>query len=146
MLRFVLKETDEYDRLVEFMTRFGLEFEGEEQLGNHVLKCWKVIQEPDHLTGGIILSRRQGEYILNGIAVDTPLRKSGIGRIMVNKLVTDVRNMGGSRIYLAAKVPEFFEKVGFEPVRGREADHLFSCAVCPQKGNTCFPVIMRMDL
>ncbi|MBQ1715155.1 MAG: hypothetical protein II035_02240, partial [Firmicutes bacterium] len=83
MLRFVLKETDEYQRLTEFMTRFGLEFGDDELLGNQVIKCWKVVQEPDYLTGGIILSKRQGEYILNGIAVDAPLRKSGIGRIMV---------------------------------------------------------------
>ena len=146
MLRFVLKETDEYQRLVEFMTKFGLEFSGEEQLGNKVLKCWKVVQEPDHLTGGIILSERQGEYILNGIAVDTPLRKSGIGRIMVNKLVTDVRKRDGKRIYLAAKVPEFFEKVGFTEVTGHEADHLFTCPVCGQKGDTCFPKIMKLEL
>lgn len=146
MLRFIMKETDEYDRLIEFMSRFGLEFEGEDKVGNQVLKCWKVIQEPDHLTGGIILSMRHGEYILNGIAVDTPMRKSGIGRIMVDKLVTDVRKREGKRIYLVAKVPEFFEKVGFVPVEGHEVDHLFTCGTCKQRGDTCFPKIMMMEL
>ena len=146
MLRFVLKETDEYQRLTEFMTRFGLEFGNDELLGNQVIKCWKVVQEPDYLTGGIILSKRQGEYILNGIAVDAPLRKSGIGRIMVNKLITEVRKMDGKRIYLAAKAPEFFLKVGFEEVTGNEADHLFNCGLCSQKGDKCFPKIMKIDL
>ena len=146
MLRFVLRETDEYDRLISFMTKFGLEFDGEDQVGNQVLKCWKVIQEPDHLTGGIILSMRQGEYILNGIAVDTPLRKSGIGRIMVDKLVTEVRKREGKRILLVAKVPEFFEKVGFKEVQGHDMDHLFTCARCGQKGNSCSPKVMVMEL
>jgi N-acetylglutamate synthase-like GNAT family acetyltransferase len=146
MLRFILRETDEYDRLVQFMTKFGLEFDGEDKVGNKVLRCWKVIQEPDHLTGGIILSERQGEYILNGIAVDTPMRKSGIGKIMVNKLVTEVRKREGKRIYLAAKAPEFFEKVGFVEVKGHEADHLFTCRQCGQNGSTSMPRIMKMEL
>ncbi len=146
MLRFMLKETDEYDRLAEFMTRFGLDLSDKDRVGDQVLKCWKVVQEPDFLTGGIILSKRQGEFILDGIAVDAPLRRTGMGRIMVNKLVTEVRKLDGKRIYLAAKDPEFFEKVGFSEVEGNEAGNLFTCSGCGQKGDTCFPRIMKMEL
>ena len=39
MFRFYIKETDEYDRLVEFMEPFGLEFHGEKDLETKILKC-----------------------------------------------------------------------------------------------------------
>ena len=38
MFRFVLKETDEYDRLVEFMKPFGLEFDNNDKLETKTLK------------------------------------------------------------------------------------------------------------
>ena len=87
MFRFVLKETDEYDRLVEFMKPFGLEFDNDDKLETKTLKCWKVVQDPDYLVGGIILSMRSGEYYINGIAVDPPMRRTGIGKIMINKAI-----------------------------------------------------------
>lgn len=146
MLRFMLKETDEYERLVEFMKNFGLEFNVDEKVDNQIIKCWKVVQEPDYLVGGIILGKRNGEYVIDGMAVDTPMRKTGIGRIMAEKLIKEVRKLGGERIWLVAKVPEFYEKLGFVRVPWEEAPDFFSCGRCEQCGVDCFPAAMKMEL
>ena len=146
MFRFYLKETDEYDRLVEFMEPFGLEFHGEKDLETEILKCWKVVQDPDYLVGGVILSLRKGEYYISGIAVDPPMRRTGIGRIMMEKAIKEVRSMGGKRIYLCAKVPEFFETLGFRKIPWKEASELFGCSTCEQRGVSCFPEAMKLEL
>ena len=145
MLRFVMKETDEYDRLVEYMKGYGLEFSGDEKLDTKVLKCWKVVQEPDYLVGGVILSLRKGEYYISGIAVDAPLRRGGIGKFLMKKAINEVKAMGGHRIYLCAKVPEFFESIGFVKIPWEEASELFACGECEQRGATCFPEAMKIE-
>ena len=146
MFRFVLKETDEYDRLVEFMKPFGLEFDNDDKLETKTLKCWKVVQDPDYLVGGIILSMRSGEYYINGIAVDPPMRRTGIGKIMMDKAIKEVRKLGGKRIYLVAKVPEFFASLGFTEVKAEDAPNVSLCPKCRQFNETCFPKIMKLEL
>ena len=54
MLRFYIKQTDEYERLIEFLKPMGLEFSDEEIESDEYLKAWKVIQEPDYLVGCVI--------------------------------------------------------------------------------------------
>ena len=146
MFRFLLKETDEYDRLKEFMIPFGLEFSHDEMYDTEILKCWKVVQEPDYLVGGVILGMRKGEYYVSGIAVDIPMRRTGIGRIMMNKLINEVKSRGGERIYLVAKVPEFFRSLGFETITKDDAPEIFGCTTCDQFGVDCFPEIMKREL
>ncbi len=146
MFRFVLKETDEYERLVEFMKPFGLEFDNDDKLETKTLKCWKVVQDPDYLVGGIILSMRSGEYYINGIAVDPPMRRTGIGKIMMDKAIKEVKKLGGERIYLVAKVPEFFAALGFTEVKPEDAPPVSLCPECTQYNKTCHPKIMKLEL
>ena len=146
MLRFVMKQTDEYERLVEFMESFGLEFHGEKDLETEIVKCWKVVQEPDYLAGGVILSKRCGEYYISGIAVDVPLRKGGVGTFLMKKAIKEVQTLGGESIYLVAKVPEFFATLGFKDIPWEEKPELFGCSTCDQRDVSCFPKPMKLEL
>ncbi len=146
MFRFLLKETDEYDRLEEFMKAAGLEFSNDDDFDTERVKAWKVVQEPDYLVGGLFLCKRKGYFYINGIAVDLPMRKTGIGTIMMKKAIKEVRTLGGSEIWLVAKVPEFFRTLGFENVDAKDAPQIFGCLSCPQFGNGCKPVIMKLDI
>ncbi len=145
MMRFKLSQTDEYDRLVDFMIPFGLEFDVEDEVDTDIIKCWKVTQEPDFLVGGIILAMREGEYIIDGIAVDPPMRKTGIGRIMLDKAVEEIKSRGGNRVFLVAKVPAFFEKLGFTAIDNETAPNFFECGQCPQYEVSCFPKVMKLE-
>ena len=42
MLKFTIKSTDEYERLVKFFVENQLEFDGDEEVDTDILKCWKV--------------------------------------------------------------------------------------------------------
>ena len=83
---------------------------------------------------------------MSGIGVDMPMRRTGIGKILMNKLINEVRKMGGERIYLVAKVPEFFETLGFEKIVPEDAPAVSKCPECDQYNVTCYPVIMKKEL
>lgn len=71
MMRLIMKETDEYERLVKFFVENELEFDGDEEVDTDIVKCYKVTHgEEDFLVGGVVLAKREGRYIIDGIAVD----------------------------------------------------------------------------
>ena len=138
-----LRLTDEYDRLVQFFVDNELEFDGDEEVDTDILKCYKFTDKEDNLIGGVVLAKREGEYIIDGIAVDKAHRDSGIGEILLNQIKEDVEELGGDSIYLVARAPEFFRKNGFEEVEPDVAPNFFECKYCPQYGKNCSPEIMR---
>ena len=80
MIRFTMKSTDEYERLVKFFVENELEFDGDEEVDTDIVKCWKVTHKDDVLIGACVLAKRQGKYIIDGIAVTKLFRKFGIGK------------------------------------------------------------------
>lgn len=158
-MKFILRSTDEYERLTKFFAENGLEFDGEEEVDTDVVKCWKVTQASsedlqhiqadtadggDFLVAGCVLALREGKYIIDGIAVDKTLRKFGIGKLLVGKVKEEVKKLGGSEIYLVARAPGFFRTLGFETIDADKAPNFFECKYCPQYGKECHPEIMKL--
>ena len=140
-------ETDEYERLVQFFVENELEFDGDEEVDTDILKSYKIENEADGtLIGGAVLAKREGKYICDGIAVNPEYRKEGIGNILLNQLIKDVKDYGGDSIYLVARAPEFFRKFGFDEIEPKLAPNFFECKYCPQYMKTCFPEIMKYQL
>ncbi len=146
MLKFTIQSTDEYERLVKFFVENQLEFDGDEEVDTDIVKCWKVTQEGDYLVAGCVLALREGKYIIDGIAVDKPLRKTGIGKIMVDKVIKEVKSRSGDGVYLVARAPEFFRKLGFKTVAPSNAPNFFECKQCPQYGVSCHPEVMSLEI
>ena len=145
MMKFTMSPTDEYERLVKFFVENHLEFDGDEEVDTDIIKYWKVTQGEDYLVAGCVLAQREGEYIIDGIAVDKPMRKTGMGKILVEKVISEVKNRGGSRIFLVARAPEFFRKLGFSTVEPSAAPNFFECRQCPQYGVDCHPEVMKLE-
>lgn len=160
-MKFILRSTDEYERLTKFFAENKLEFDGEEEVDTDVVKCWKITQasseELSHITqdtadgddclvAGCVLALREGKYIIDGIAVDKTLRKFGLGKLLVNKVKEEVKARGGDAIYLVARAPEFFRTLGFETIASDNAPNFFECKYCPQYGKECHPEIMKLML
>lgn len=160
-MKFILRSTDEYERLTKFFAENRLEFDGEEEVDTDVVKCWKITQasseELSHITkdtadgddclvAGCVLALREGKYIIDGIAVDKTLRKFGLGKLLVNKVKEEVKARGGDAIYLVARAPEFFRTLGFETIAADNAPNFFECKYCPQYGKECHPEIMKLML
>lgn len=146
MLKFTMKSTDEYERLVKFFVENELEFDGDEEVDTDIVKCWKMVHTDDVLIGGCVLAKRQGKYIVDGIAVTKLFRKFGLGKIMVDKMVKEVKALGGHELFLVARAPEFFRTLGFETVEPEEAPLFFECAQCHQYQKNCHPEIMRLEI
>ena len=47
---------------------------------------------------------------------------------------------------LVAKVPTFYQKLGFDIISREEATDISHCFTCEQFQVDCFPSIMRLDL
>lgn len=143
-VNYKLIETDEYERLVKFFVRNELEFDGDEEVDTDIIKCMKVVDDDDNLLGGVVLAKREGRFIIDGIAVKAQYRKSKIGKMMLDQIISEVKERNGEEIYLVARAPGFFAKSGFVPVAPEEAPNFFECKTCPQFQISCHPEIMKL--
>lgn len=147
MFQLKMKQTDEYERLVKFFVEQGLEFDGDEEVDTDIVRCYKVTHgEDDFLVGGFVLAKRQGEFIIDGIVVDPMYRKMDVGKIMVNKAIKVVKELGGKSITLVARAPGFFRKQGFTAIDPENAPNFFECKQCPQYQVSCHPEVMRLEI
>lgn len=153
--KFQVKETDEYERLVKFFVENELEFDGDEEVDTDIVKCYKIENDnpsdsddvsDDNLIGAAVLALREGRYICDGIAVNPNYRNEGIGKILLDRLISDTKALGGDGIYLVARAPGFFRKYGFDEIDPKDAPNFFECKYCPQYMNTCFPEIMHYEI
>ena len=144
---YILRETDEYAKLVEFMIANQLEFteEDAEEVPTDLVKCWEITDSAGNLIGGFVLAKRQGEYICDGIAVDGSRRGENLGTELLNKGIEETNSLGGRSMYLVARAPEFFRKNGFVTIPREEAPNFFECLTCPQYGKTCHPEVMKIE-
>lgn len=145
-LRLMMNETDEYERLVKFFVENQLEFDGDEEVDTDIIKCYKVTHGDDHLVGAAVLAKREGQYIIDGIAVEKIYRKMNVGQILLKKVIEKVKELGGDSIYLVARAPEFFKKYGFVQVNPDEAPNFFECKYCPQYQVSCFPEVLKLEI
>ena len=162
-LNYVIAATDDYERLVPFFVANDLEFPDEEdyEVPTDLVQCWKVTEgaqpEPDEdsaeyktdrhrLIGGFVLAERQGEFIVDGIAVDPEYRKEKLGKALLDLGIAETRKRGGKRIFLVARAPGFFRKLGFETIAPQDAPNFFECKQCPQYQVSCHPEVMKLTL
>lgn len=145
MKEFKIRETDDYESLVPFFIENDLEFSEDEPVPTDIVKCWDI-REDGRLIGGFVLAKRQGEFIVDGIAVDPRYRAAKLGRALLDKGIEETKRLGGRRIFLVARAPGFFRKHGFVTVEREEAPNFFECLTCPQYGADCHPEVMRLDI
>lgn len=141
-----IAETKDYDRLVPMFIANRLEFSEDEPVPTDIVKCWQLTDEAGNLQGGAVLALREGEFIVDGIAVNEPYRKTGAGAELLDCITDETLKRGGSSIFLVARAPGFFRKSGFVTIERDEAPQFFECFTCPQYGTECLPEVMRLDI
>lgn len=139
-------ETGDQKKLDRFFMMNELEYSDEHPVATDRLKCWEALDVKGDLAGAVALALRQGEYIIDGIAVDEKFRGSDIGRTLLRLALGEVRSRGGGEVFLVARAPGFFRKEGFETISKDEAPNFFECLTCPQFGATCHPEIMKTEV
>ncbi|MGN0704891.1 MAG: GNAT family N-acetyltransferase [Lentihominibacter sp.] len=156
MLNFKISVTDDYEKLVPFFIENGLEFSEEDPVPTDLIKCWQIVKgemdesagdaAEEELIGAFVLAEREGEFIVDGIAVAPEYRKFKLGKTLLNRGIEEVLKLGGRRIYLVARAPEFFRKQGFVTVSRDEAPNFFECLTCPQYDKECHPEVMLLQM
>ena len=96
-----------------------------------------------NIIGACTLAFREGEYIIDGIALAPASRGSGAGTALLAAAEDEVRARGGERVYLVARAPEFFRANGYETIARSDAPEFFECFGCDQYNRSCFPEVMR---
>ena len=124
MIRIV--PVEDHESLNGFYERNGLEISDEEPVGTDAVRSW-ILYRGDEMAGAATLAVRQGEYIIDGIALDPQFRGEELGTAMLKTVIDDVRKRGGKRIFLVARAPEFFAWSGFVPVEREDAPMFFVC-------------------
>ena len=142
MSDYKLNETNDYCGLARMFYENGLEVKPDAPQPEGLIACWEVLDSHENRIAGIELETRAGEYVIGGITVLKPYRKSGIGALMLQTVVEKVKELGGKRVMLVAKVPAFFEKSGFRRIAREDSPEISKCFTCCQFQVDCFPAIM----
>ena len=105
-------ETMDYGSLVDLFVKSGLEIHPDDPVPDGLLTCFRL---EDEITGerygaaGLCFDAE--EYILRCVAVEEAQRGRGYGIRLVDAVMKKAEEMGAVRIWLTAKVPEFYPKV-----------------------------------
>ncbi len=140
-----IETTYEHERLNGFYEALGLEVSEEDPVGTDALKSFLAYVD-DAFAGACTLAFRQGDYIIDGIAVEERFQGQMVGTHLLESAEAEVLERGGRVLYLVARAPEFFKANGFEIVGREEAPEFFECAGCDQYRRTCFPEVMKRNL
>lgn len=144
-----------FNDLVDFFIENELEWgeEDKDEVKTDFVCSFAAFNESE-LIGAVVLAKREGEYICDGIAVKDTYRKLGLGELLLNMICDEARNEAKVKkdeklfLYLVARAPEFFANQNFIEVISKEKSvpNFFECKNCPQREKTCFPKVMKKDI
>ena len=137
---------EDLNALVCLFVKNGLEYDVEDEVETDVIESFKLTDADGSLKGGACLALRQGDYIIDGIAVEPECRHRNLGNRLLDGIVGEVKRRGGQRIFLVAKAPGFFRKYGFTTVDHEAAPDFFECRQCDQYKKCCFPEVMKLEI
>lgn len=146
MVTISIAKEQEYEPMMELFLRNDLEISEEEPVPTDLIRCWKAETEQGQMIGGCALAVREGDYIIDGIAVEPEYRKERIASKLLSEALNEVRSRKGTKVYLVARAPGFFRKHGFESIKPEQAPDFFECRTCPQFQVNCFPEVMVAEL
>jgi N-acetylglutamate synthase-like GNAT family acetyltransferase len=149
MVNYKLTQTDDYEELKRFFIENELEFSEDDPEPADLVKCWRLTDEdsyPEKLIGGAVLAKRDGEFIIDGIAVDSDYRRKKLGEIMMDKAIEEIKAASGDSLYLVARTPDFYRALGFITVPKESAPNFIACLTCPQFEVSCHPEVMKLSL
>ncbi len=142
MIRIV--PTDDHESLNGFYADNGLEVTDDDPTDTSALKSW-LLYDGGEFAGATTLAYRQGDFIIDGIAVDKDHRNGRLGTGLLKTALDEAKNRGADRVFLVARAPEFFRANGFVTVPRDKAPEFFECAECEQYNVSCFPEVMCFD-
>ncbi|NLY87971.1 MAG: GNAT family N-acetyltransferase [Clostridiales bacterium] len=144
--KYLIIFSKRYEEITPLFEKSGLEVHANDKAPDNLITCLEVIdKETSQLIGGAALIFLNGEYVLRAVAVDEKYRGRGIGKILVNSVLNEVDRLGGRRIFLSARIPKFYEKLGFDIVNRDNAPNVSNCLSCKRFQVNCYAEIMKYE-
>jgi len=144
--RIPLDDDAAFEAIQELCTEAGLPFfmpvEG------NLLAQFAIKDAEGSLGAAGRLEMTFGHPMVEEIAVRKDLRMNGLGRKIVEAILTEARGRGIGKIWVMAREPEFFRSLGFEPAADKDllAQLKEDCMVCRDHLTVCNPALMKKDL
>jgi len=138
-----LSETRDFDSIRALSLRSGLEDGSFE----HIVKAYGFFSG-DRMVGCVALKVEKRIYSVDWLAVESEMRRNGLGSALVKKIEEEAKTRGCRRLWTVARAPEFFRKLGFQiPTSDDSAGpSMGHCQRCPQYKKSCFPAILVKSL
>ena len=141
-----IEEFYNHNELVDFYISRDLEFNETKQYFHPPLFSY-VAKIDDLIVGAITICQENEDFILDELAVSPEYENQRIGTSLFDISINRIKEQYGNRkIYLVAKIPDFWEKKGFRIIQRDEAPGFSECFTCEDFQKTCFPEIMVLDL
>ena len=125
--------------IVESIDRFVIAQCGDDLVGCAAYQIHPEIGEAESATVEIV-----------SVAVKAERRRLGIGRLLVEAIVANVRRFMPKEVLVLTFAPEFFSKLGFEVTPKTEVMHKLytGCMNCAKHANpfTCPEIAMKQNL
>ena len=144
---FKIVHSMNYEEMIPMFIEAGLEMEPNEKRPSGLLECYELIDNnTGKRVGGASLAYTCDEYVIKTVAIEKAYQGKGLGTDLVKTIMQDAKERGAKRIYLNAKVPEFYKTLGFTIVSHDEAPDISTCHLCHRYHNGCDSEIMMKDL
>ena len=135
----------DHNSLIEFYRENGLEVSDDLIKDDGAVFSIRVAENGKTLAAAT-LSYRLSVYILDYVAVDPDFRNNGLGEKAVTAVKLKAKELGADRLYITAKNPGFFKKIGFVNGSPDGVDMNADCIGCPEFNNGCKKQPMYIDL
>ena len=140
-----LEVVDNHNGLGAFYRENGLEVSDDIEKDDGAVFSIRLAENGKTLAAAT-LSYRLSVYILDYVAVDKQHRKNGLGERLVDEIKAKARLLSADKVYITAKSPEFFKKIGFVNGSPIGIDMNADCIGCPEFNNGCKKQPMYIDL
>ncbi len=140
-----LQNFDDHNGLINFYRRNGLEVSRDLVRDDGAVFSVGFVENGTTVAAAT-LSCRLGVYILDYVSVDPDHRKKGLGKKLVEQIKTYAKSCNADKIYITAKNPLFFKKIGFRDGSPKGVDMNADCVGCPEYNNGCSKQPMYIDL
>ena len=137
------KQVVQHEKLTEFYKKFDFEITNDWIKENSPVYSVEVIDN-GQIVAAATTSKRFGEYVLDYIGVASEYRHSGVGKVLVNDMLSYAKGKT-KYLYLVAKTPAFFEKTGARYVSDK-TELLGECLGCNLYNKTCLPKLMSYEV
>lgn len=140
-----LFETIDHNSLREFYQQNGLEVSDDILVDDGAVFSIKCVEGGKTILAAT-LSYRFKVFILDYVAVEPDYRKRGLGEKAVTAVKVKAKELGAKKLFITAKNPEFFKRIGFLEGSPDGVDMNADCLGCPEFNNGCRKLPMYIDL